>query len=55
MGQAKKDLLEQEAKEARQRLAMKAKGLSICQICNLPFKAIDGELLCRGCWEEKTK
>lgn len=55
VGQAKKELAEQEANEYRQRAAMKGKGYSFCQHCDLPFKAIDGELLCKGCWNEVTK
>lgn len=55
MGQAKKDLAEQEASKYRQRAAMKGKGYSFCQHCELPFKAKDGELLCEGCWDEVTK
>ncbi|MCY7766679.1 hypothetical protein [Bacillus inaquosorum] len=55
MGQAKKDLAEQEASKDRQRAAMKGKGYSFCQRCELPFKAKDGELLCEECWDEVTK
>ncbi|MCU4715769.1 hypothetical protein OCE25_26120 [Bacillus cereus] len=53
MGQAKKDLAEQERKLALQRMALESKGFSHCVECDLPFNAQHGEIICRECWDYK--
>ena len=53
MGQAKKDLAEQEAKLARQRMAIERKGYTYCVECDTPFTAKHGEIICKECWDYK--
>ncbi|MFL0405226.1 hypothetical protein ACH0BP_26700 [Bacillus nitratireducens] len=53
MGQAKKDLAEQESKLARQRMAIESKGYTYCVECDEPFIAQHGEIICRECYDYK--
>jgi len=56
MGQAKKQLEEQEAKEARRlNYLTQNEGYTICVECQKPFKSPHDSIICNECWEEKTR
>jgi hypothetical protein len=56
MGQAKKELEEKEAREARKlKHLTEKKGYTICVECRIPFKSPYGSIICDRCWEEKTR
>ncbi|HAZ0588797.1 TPA: hypothetical protein J0S99_003081 [Enterococcus faecium] len=54
MGQAKKELAEQEAKLARKDKYLEKKGYNKCVECQEMFIPKDGEIICGDCWEKKV-
>lgn len=52
MGQAKKDLMEQEAKKARKEAYLLNNGYNKCSRCGELFIPEEDEQICPDCWKE---